>query len=225
MAYFVSGLILIPAWLLIFFTYRRSKHNHFKKHHDLLNTVKKIHKNRDLRGIYMIAMLLYLFYSWMVIYTPIHLIETGFTWEQIGIIFTVMLVPFVVVEYPAGWLADRYLGETEMLTLGFAIMVLSVLALMFVTGYWMVMLVLFLSRVGASLVEIMRDTYFYKKVDEDDIDLVDLFRNTRSIAYVFGPFLASGILTLGYGIPQIFLVLAVLMFVGLLIPFHIEDTL
>jgi MFS family permease len=173
----------------------------------------------------MIAMLLYLFYSWMVIYTPIHLIETGFTWEQIGIIFTVMLVPFVVVEYPAGWLADRYLGETEMLTLGFAIMVLSVLALMFVTGYWMVMLVLFLSRVGASLVEIMRDTYFYKKVDEDDIDLVDLFRNTRSIAYVFGPFLASGILTLGYGIPQIFLVLAVLMFVGLLIPFHIEDTL
>ena len=225
MAYFVSGLVLIPPWLLIFFTYRNSRKHKFKKHNPLVKTIKKIHKNKDLRGIYLVALLLYLFYSWMVIYTPLHLLDIGFTWEQIGIIFTVMLVPFVLVEYPAGWLADRYFGETEMLSLGFAIMVLSVLALIYTSGYWAVMLVLFCSRIGASLVEIMRDTYFYKKVNEEDLDLVDLFRNTRSVAYVVGPILASGILALGYGIPQVFLALALLMFVGVLIPFNVKDTL
>ena len=55
-------------------------------------------------------------YAWMVIYTPLHMLDLGFTWEEIGQIFTIMLIPFVLVEYPAGWLADKYIGETEMMS-------------------------------------------------------------------------------------------------------------
>ena len=224
-AYFVSALFLIPAWILIFYTYRNHKRIHFKPHHSLMTSVKQVLANKNLRGIYLVALVLYLFYSWMVIYTPIHLLEIGFSWEEIGSIFTVMLIPFVLIEYPAGWLADKLFGETEMLTIGFSIMGLSVIGLLFATGYWWVMIVLFMSRVGAALVEIMRDVYFYKKVDEEDLDLIDLFRNMRSISYIIGPLLASAILAFGYGIEQIFVVLAIVLFSATIIPFYIEDTL
>ena len=225
MAYFVSALFLIPAWILIFYTYRNHKRIHFKPHHSLMTSVKQVLANKNLRGIYLVALVLYLFYSWMVIYTPIYLIEIGFSWEEIGSIFTVMLIPFVLIEYPAGWLADKLFGETEMLTIGFSIMGLSVIGLLFATGYWWVMIVLFISRIGAALVEIMRDVYFYKKVNEEDLDLIDLFRNMRSISYIIGPLLASAILAFGYGIEQIFVVLAIVLFLATIIPFYIEDTL
>jgi len=224
-AYFFSGLLLIPVWLMIFFAYRNEKQAHFKVHHNIVDSVKKIHANKNLRGIYLIAFGLYLFYSWMVIYTPIYLLEIGFNWEQIGSIFTVMLVPFVLIEYPAGWLADRYLGETEMLTLGFALAGLAVVLLLMVSSFWGVMAVLVLSRVGASLIEIMRDVYFYKQVNEDDLDLIDLFRNTRSIANIIGPILASIVLAIGFGLPTIFVILAIFLFIMTIIPFTIEDTL
>ncbi len=224
-AYFVSGIILIPVWLMIFFAYKNEKHTTFKPHAKLLATIKKVHQDKDLRGIYFIAFALYLFYSWMVIYTPIYLLESGFSWEQIGSLFTVMLVPFVLIEYPAGWLADRYFGETEMLTLGFAIIGISVLALLYASSFWGMMLVLFCSRIGAAFVEIMRDVYFYKKVDETDLDLINLFRNTRSIAYMISPVLASLILALGFGLGHVFMTLAIFLFAMTIVPFTIEDTL
>jgi MFS family permease len=223
-AYLIAGLLLIPVWLMIAFSYKKAKAVKYKKHMHLYKTVARVHRNPNLRGIFLIAMMLYLFYSWMVIYTPIHLLEIGFTWEQIGVIFTVMLVPFVLIEYPAGWLADKYLGETEMLTLGFGIMGSAVTLLLFTSSFWGVMLVLFLSRIGASLVEIMRDVYFYKKVDEDDLDLIDLFRNMRSVAYVFGPILASVLLAFNFGMYGVFIVLSLLMFAAMFVPITIKDT-
>ena len=59
---------------------------------------------------------------------------------------------------------------------------LSVLTMFFVGGnnflFWSV--VMFFSRIGASLLEIMRDSYFYKRIDGDDIDLIDFFRTRNN---------------------------------------------
>lgn len=224
MVYFISGLLLIPVWLMIAMSYRDTGKQHYRKQMHLYQTVHRVVHNKNLRGIFSIATLLALFYSWMVIYTPLYLLDLGFVWEEIGVMFMIMLIPFVLIQYPAGWIADKYLGETEMLTLGFGIMGIAVVMLLFTTSFWGIVGVLFLSRVGAALVEIMRDVYFYKKVDEDDLDLIDLFRNTRSIAYIFGPMIASAILGLEYGLPGVFLALAMLMFASTFIPITIRDT-
>lgn len=222
--YLLGAILLMPSWIMIFLTYRKNGHEKFKKHAPIIKTLRRIWKNHDLRGIYIIAFMLYFFYSWMVIYTPLYLLELEFGWDQIGVMFTIMLIPFVIIEYPAGWLADKYFGETEMLTMGLSLMGLMVITLLFVSSFWAVVAVLFFSRVGASLVEIMRDTYFYKKVKADDLDLIDTFRNMRSLAYVIGPVLASAILGLGYSLAGIFVVLAVILFISTIVPFTIKDT-
>lgn len=223
-SYFLSAALIVPSILLIFHTYSKSEKVFYKKHTPLKRTLKHIIHDKDLRGIFLIAFMLYFFYSWMIIYSPLYLLELGLDWAQIGSIFTVMLIPFVLLEYPAGWLADKYLGEVEMLTLGFAIMSVSIFSLLFVSNYWEVMIVLFCSRIGASLVEIMRDTYFYKKVDVEDIDLVDNFRNTRSLAYMISPLLASAILAFGFGLNMIFVILGILLVLATVIPTTIRDT-
>ena len=222
--YMVSAIILIFPWLLIFFTYRGEGHEHFEKHRPLKKTLKRIMNDHNLKGIFMIAFVLYFFYAWMVIYTPLHMLDLGFSWEQIGQIFTIMLIPFVLVEYPAGWLADKYIGETEMLSVGFLIMSISVLLFAYASGFWYVMILLFISRIGASLVEIMRESYFYKIVDKEDLDLIDVFRETRPLSYIIAPIIASIVLQFGFQLVHTFIILAALLFVAAFLPFRIKDS-
>jgi len=223
-AYLGAGLMLIPVWVMIFFTYRNGAEPHYKKHKPLIKILRRIIKSKDLRGIFLTAMALYLFYSWMVIYTPLHLLELGFSWEQLGFIFTVMLLPFVLIQFPAGYIADKYLGEKEMLTMGLCIMAIAVFLLIYVTQFWAIVAVLFLSRIGASLVEVMRDSYFYKQVEADDLDLIEEFRITGPISYMIGPLLASALLALGLGLTDLFLVLGGVLIVSCAFPLMIKDT-
>lgn len=103
-----------------------------------------------------------------------------------------MLLPFVLFAYPAGRIADRWLGEKELLTAGLGIMALSSIAINWIPGasigWWMA--VLFATRVGASIVESMRDSYFYKHVDSDDVVVIDIFHIIWLLAYVVGPLFA-----------------------------------
>ncbi len=222
--FFLAAAIMVIPFLLIFFGYRNDRPRHFKEHAPLSKTLKRVWKNKNLRGIFLMAFSLYFFYAWMVIYTPLFLLDQGFSWEQIGQMFTIMLIPFVIIEYPAGWLADKYIGETEMLTIGFAIIGVSLIWFVNATGFIAVMLALLCTRIGASLVEIMRETYFYKQVDSEDLDLIDSFRNTRPLSYIIAPLLASALLGAGYHLTVVFWVLAILMLLSTLLPITVKDT-
>lgn len=224
-AYLASAVVLIPAWLIVF-TGRNHDHAQvrYRQHQPILQLVRKIWRNKDMRGIFSISLMLYLFYAWMVIYTPLYLVRASMGWDEIGIMFTIMLLPFVLIEFPAGWLADHYLGETEMLTLGFALMGIAVLLMMKADTFLEFTLTLFLTRVGASLVEIMRESYFYKKVNAEDLDVINVFRNTASVGHLTAPILASALLLFGLDISDIFVVLGVLMIFCTGIPVTMEDT-
>ncbi|MEN8252434.1 MAG: MFS transporter, partial [Patescibacteria group bacterium] len=135
-----------------------------KRHLTIRQTLSKFKHNSNLWKSYWMSFTLRFFYAVMTIYMPLYLREIGFSWSEIGLIFTVMLIPFVIIEYPAGALADKKYGEKEMLFLGILIMIISVVVMFFTQsvalGVWMGML--FLSRVGAALLESMQDSYFYK---------------------------------------------------------------
>ena len=62
---------------------------------------KNFFTNKNLARSYKINFLLQFFYAWMVIYTPIYLFaHLGFDWKEIGMIFTVMLLPFGFIHFP-----------------------------------------------------------------------------------------------------------------------------
>ena len=133
----------------------------------------------------------------MVIYLPLLLNkEMGFGWNKIGIIFIIMLLPFVVFELPAGFLADKKFGEKEILTLGFIIMFVSTLIIPTLASATVLVwaAVLFATRIGASFVEISSETYFFKHVKDEDTGIISLFRMVRPLSYVIAPLLALPII-------------------------------
>ena len=112
--------------------------------------------------------------------------------------FALMLVPFVLLEYPAGWLADRKWGDQEILLAGFVIMATAFAALAFVnqdTLILVIVAILVVNRAVAALVEAMSEGHFFRKVSESDAATVSLFRMTRPIAALIAPILGSIILS------------------------------
>lgn len=171
--------------------------------------------------------LLQFFYAWMVIYTPIYLhTYIGFDWQAIGIIFTIMLFPFAILEAPLGQLADERFGEKEMLTAGFIITAITTALLAFIPNadFWLWAAGLLATRIGASAIEIMNETYFFKKNGENHPDILSLFRMTRPMAYIIAPLIATFLLQfLSY--QYLFIVLGGIMLLGLRYSLTLRDTL
>jgi MFS family permease len=172
--------------------------------------------------------LLFFFYSWMTIYTPLYLHKNmGFSWTEIGIIFSIMLLPFVFIQFPLGRLADKKWGEKEILSVGFIVIAIATGLISFINGHSMVLwaIILFITRLGAATIEIMCDTYFFKKVDSLDTNIISFFRMVGPIAYIFGPLLATILFTFfDFKIQYLFLILGLIMLFGLKFSLSIKDT-
>jgi MFS family permease len=158
--------------------------------------LKKVIARKNVMRIYYISIVLEFFYSVMVIYTPIYLRDLGFSWGNIGLIFTVMLIPFVLFSYPIGYLADKKTGEKELLIFSLFVMGISTATLYFVGSadilIWSI--VLFATRIGASFIGVLQDSYFYKRIDGCDVDIIDFFRTSIPVGYITGAIFSSFII-------------------------------
>lgn len=224
-AYILSAAFMVPFAYVIIKRFRNFKDPPYKRFR-IKKTLGEVLRNKNLYGIFMSQFIMRLFFAWMVIYTPIYLHEQiGFEWSAIGIIFTIMLLPYLLVEWPAGKLADSRFGETEMLTLGFIIAAFATVFISIVTEANLILwtIILLFTRLGISLVEIMTESYFFKHVDGNDADTISLFRMIRPLGYVIGPILATLLLLL-IDLRFIFIVLSVILLYGIRYSLSIEDT-
>lgn len=149
-----------------------------------LETLRKVVRRKNILLIYGVSWALEFFYAIMIIYAPILLLSQGFDWEKIGFIFTAMLLPFVLVQYPLGIIADKKWGERELLFVALVILGISSAVVGFTRStdivFWAGLL--FLTRLGAAAIEVLRDSYFYKQIGPTDTDIVAFFRSARPVA-------------------------------------------
>jgi len=164
-------------------------------------TLRSILRDRDLAAVTFGHLLLYLFFVWAPFYTPLYLHEVlGIPWSELGWMFAVMLVPYVLIEYPAGILADKWIGDKELMFAGFLIMGSSLAAIGLLTPSSPLMLILAIlvaSRAGAALVESMTEGHFFRRVSEKDIGSVSIFRGIWPLSDIIAPVVGSIILVVG----------------------------
>ena len=191
----------------------------------LLRSLRDVIHIPDLRHIFIVSFALEFFYSIMIIYTALHLQNIGFNWNEIGLIFTIMLIPFVVLQYPAGLLADKRFGEKEMLALSFLLTIVATLgiALYHEKQLWVWAALLCLTRVGVSVIEVLRDSYFYKQIDGNDIHIIAFFRMSRPVANMLGAGI-SVILLVFFPLTSVFYAIALVLFLALFHVFALTDT-
>jgi MFS family permease len=186
--YTVSALCLIPIYFLIL-RLRKVKTKPLPHIH-VRETIATYTENPDLYNVFACQFLLQFFYACMGIYMPLYLNKIiGFSFSEIGIIFTIMLLPFILFELPVGRMEDTGYTEKEFLITGFIIIGISTLCISFITAHNMLFwaIILFITRTGASFVEISSDSYFFKRVDGESAGVIGMYRMALPLAFIVAP--------------------------------------
>lgn len=167
------------------------------------------------------------FFAWMVIYAPLYLTEhIGLSWKTAATMFTCMLVPFVLLQYPAGKIADR-IKNGERTLLIYATGIAGGATIIFATlgkapAIYLGM-ALVGTRVGASIMEVICDSYFFKQVTEDDAESVSFYRTMTPLAYLIAPL--AGVIVLSFTTLQgLFIVLGAIMLFGTILSIRLDTT-
>lgn len=192
----------------------------------ILATLSCCIKNADLRATTLAFLVLQIFYTLAPIYIPLYLhTVVGIPWTDLGWVFAVMLLPFVFVEFPAGYVADRWLGDKELLLAGFVILgtAFALIALIGTsTSLVLIALILFVTRIGAALVEAMTEGHFFRRVSGSDTETITLFRMMRPLGTLGAPLLGSLLLVSGY--PALFIASgALIVAVGVMVSLPLAD--
>ena len=220
-----AALLIIPFVFIAASSLKSFRDPHYPSVHTT-KVMQKIWHNPDVFNVFVAQFLLRFFYAVMGIYTPLYLIQhIGFTFQETGIIFSIMLLPFVLFEIPVGKLADAYFGEKELMGLGFIITALSSLFLIHIneTNLALFAAVLFITRTGASMIEITTESYFFKHVDQNEPNIISAFRALFPIAYIIAPLTMILVLAV-LPIESVFIVLAIFVASGVFFALKITDT-
>jgi MFS family permease len=190
-AFITTVIMTIGLSLLVKKNYRDKTY----KKTPFLETYRFLKTNKHMLAITIINFILQFFYAWMVVYTPIYLFENiGFGWGQIGIIFTIMLTPFVLFGLPIGILIDKYhVSKRILLYIGFVIISVStfIIAGMNTKSIILWAVVLFVTRVGATIIETTSEIYFFTHIKEEETYLLSVFRDMVPIAYIIAPLIST----------------------------------
>lgn len=213
--YLVGALFLIPFFILIISNFRNFKDPEYPVI-DLKQALKKFYDDKKIFDVFIDHFLLHVFYAWTVIYIPLYLTNhIGFSWGEVGIILSIMLLPFIIFQIPIGRMEDKYHDEKHVLVLGFSIMAASFMLIPFIHEKSLILwaAILFVSRIGASIVEVSSESYFFKHINPSNAGFISFFRMTRALPFfVISPIVGITLLVVDF--PFIFFVAGALMLIG-----------
>jgi MFS family permease len=193
---------------------------------EVLATLRTFFNSKNLRTAFLTHLSLQVFFAWAIIYIPLYLAtEIGLSWDVLGFVIGIGLLAYVLFEWPIGYLADRHYGEKEMMALGFLIIIVSLSWMSFVTVtstlVWI--LVMFVNRTGAALVEVTTESYFFKHTTGSDANYISFFRLTRPLGLVLGSLIGSAaLLFLPFNL--IFVVFALALVPAMILTLTLVDT-
>lgn len=222
--YLIAAAFLVPLAIILVSYFKKFKDQEYY----ILNVKEaavRFYNKKNIYNVFIDHCLLHLFYGVTVIYLPIYLAgHIGFSWSSIGIIFSIMLLPFVLFQIPIGNLEDKYHDEKHVLVIGFYIMAATFMVIPFVQEASIVVwaMLLFTSRIGASLVEVSSESYFFKHIHSDNAGFIGFFRMTRSLPFFISPILMTISVTF-FEFKYIFLITGMLMLLGVRHTLAIKD--
>ena len=211
--YLIAFITTVIMTIGLIFSVKTFQDSIYKKT-PFLETYKFLRENHHMSAITIINFTLQFFYAWMVVYTPIYLYNhIGLGWFQIGIIFTIMLAPFLIFSLPIGVLIDKYkINKRLLLRIGFLIMSISTFLISTITTKTILIWasVLFFTRVGASIIESTSEIYFFTHKSIEDSPLLSIYRDMTPVAYIVAPLISTSIF-LFFPFKYLFIVLSIII--------------
>lgn len=225
LVYLLSALTVIPIIILARVNFRDFSDPPYDEL-DVFSAMGTFWSKMNIRLVFLSTFLLQMFFTFTVIYYPLYLIrDIGLSWEDFGIMMAVAVSAYMIFEYPIGIIADKYIGEKEMMATGFMILALTIASTSFITTTSVLLwsAVMFIMRIGASLVEATTESYFFKKTKSSDAQIISFFRATRPLSYVLTTLLVSlALLFIPFNL--VFILTAFAMIPGMFFALNLKDT-
>lgn len=180
----------------------------------------------DILRIFILQFLLRLFYGMMIVFTPLYLHnELGMPLSDLALVFAAMLIPFLILEVPLGRLEDSRLGEREILVMGSLVIAFSTAFLSTIPSTSPIVwaLALLVTRIGAAMLDVGSEGYFFKHVQGRDAGLVSAFRTLYPLGHIAGPVFGAGVL-LFLPLQFTFVALGLVMLIGIPVAGMLRDT-
>jgi len=198
--YFISGSIGI--------NYDKNGHKSIKS---IRAEAKRFFSNADLRKTYLLNVGLYFWVSIAFLYLPIIMRSLGLGFKSIGMVFAAIIVPYVLLEYPIGQLAQKE-GSRKYLSLGFlAIAAASILIYANFGAIYSMALFFFLASMGAAMIEPLNEMDLNARSRNGKIvENMTIFKTSLRVAYFIGPLTAAALIEF-FGMREMFLVLGIIM--------------
>lgn len=213
--YLISAIFLVPFVITIIMNFKNFKDPVYTSI-SFKSSIKSFFADVNLSNIFKDNLILHFFYAVMVLYMPIHLnVNLGFTWPEIGTMFSIMLLPFILFQIPLGSIEDREHDEKQVLITGFLIMSVATILMSFIVEHSFILWtsLLFISRIGASFVEVSTESYFFRHISTENASYVSIFRITRALPYLVIPLISYLVITF-LGLQYIFSVMGIMVFLG-----------
>lgn len=210
--FFASITILV---MVLFF------HNRFKnfnkkttlKHKDIIENFNKLWYKKNLRNVYISGFVVELFFAIWAIFTTIYMNKImGFNWEQIGILFAIMHIPYIILEPIIGKIADKQNNENLLMALGLCIISISFLGVAFIERPVFILwaLLLIITRIGASFGQVAHESFFFKQINDNNTNMISAYRSMAPLALLLGPVIGS-IILLFTDYNELFIIVSVLV--------------
>ncbi len=186
-------------------------------HNHTLPNIKSYFSDRNLVILYIASM--GIIFWWVLFYTfiPLFMANSGLNASQIGIVLALVTVPLILLEVPAGKLADKF-GYRKFLFLGFIILAIAGLLASFSSIYFALGFII-LGSFGAAFLEPLREAFFFKTVSaKDEADFYPVYKTALEVGRLMGLFLFSTILLYtNYNTLFLFVSFCVLIFAFLML--------
>lgn len=228
-SYLAAAICSIPISILTWFTFKNFKDKNYEDV-PVLPTKELKKTSPDLMPVFWSHFVLQSFYAIMTIYVPIYFLTTiGLKYTDFGLLLTIALSTFVILPSFLGYLADKYIGEKEMIIMGLILMGLSLVLIsvlsknpqpLYVWG-----IILFISRIGATMVESMTDVFFIKKIEHQHPSFISFYRKSRPLAFLTVPAISALMLSVNLiNISELILISGLLITISTFFPFKLIDT-
>ena len=150
-----------------------------------INAVAFFRKAGMLRA-YMVNFGFYALRSIRLLYVPIVVIENGFSNDTLGIILSVGILPYIIIETFIGKWIKKY-GVKLWLTLGFVLFALCSLLAMFLSGRWL-LAVFVLWQIPGAFMEASHDLLFFNGMPKKEQSrFYGIFRTSANFPNVIVP--------------------------------------
>jgi len=140
--------------------------------------------------------------------------------STVGLILSMFILPYVIFDIPAGYLADRY-GKTKILMLGLTIAGVFLIIFGYSTTKLMFLASAFIATMGLSFARPSVEGLLTDLVEKKQKGgIVGIWNSSEDLGYILGPFI-GGVIAESYGditIPFILLGAAMLVLVAVSIP-------